>query len=834
MNATCIETFKYGRIASLLFILLIFSDSIIAASVERAVDYTTLYNLRTAMSDVYRHVYTALGYEHRMVLSTSSRVLSSGTATDLAENAEICPGMVIVTDTIFGNWAQGGTYSATRIAEPYGYTDVCWPIPDDYTIVSNVPIRWSVADYNSFRSEDMCWSDEACWGREGTLTDQPTEYDTNLYPGAPYDNKLGHTAVICKGTDDLIVRRGGITVSDPAPQGTDTAFGRTASNIFGYSVNLLAEGTYRFESRFTVNGCTAIIRYPYCPRYETEMTFNRAEARPDGSAPEYYYNRIPGNTINIRVQNKQASLQVVSTVPASSSPITLAPRGSLPVTMNIRNNGQVTVMATGVTATNGFTATPMPCPTTGTTGFRINIPRRNTATLCVLLTAPAYSGTASTRIGITYTATESTCAAERYDTRNFNITYNVIQGGDTNGPLVTFIGHDPTTVTPATPVRINATGDDTTTGNSTISMCQLELDGSGAWNNMAAADGAYNSPAENATYNPGALSAGTHTIRVRCIDSLLNTGPIRSYNINVGAGSSGSGDGIICATSPLAVSMRQNSTFTFGLACINASSSLIPCYNVTWDLNGLAGRFVERQIDFATVNITTGSGTGTIRATINRTANCNSTITINNSAPPTGGSGATCSIAPPFISLRQNDTFTFDLDCRDTGNSTIACANVTWGISGIIATFIERANDHSTLFINSSTGNGVLNANVNNSFGCIAGIGIERGNTTNITGNGTTGPISNGCIISPSYNYAHRNELVMYTIRCPNNVREVCSNVRWVVNAAFGMLLAADDTIALIRTSNNVGQGVIEARTDGNNYCTAIQTVSDVLCRDFI
>ncbi|VVB65873.1 Cadherin domain protein [Candidatus Gugararchaeum adminiculabundum] len=50
---------------------------------------------------------------------------------------------------------------------------------------------------------------------------------------------------------------------------------------------------------------------------------------------------------------------------------------------------------------------------------------------------------------------------------------------------------------------------------------------------MGAYDGAYNSPAEIATYSLGLLGAGSHTINIRCTDSAGNTGASTSASITV-------------------------------------------------------------------------------------------------------------------------------------------------------------------------------------------------------------------------------------------------------------------------------------------------------------
>ncbi len=107
-------------------------------------------------------------------------------------------------------------------------------------------------------------------------------------------------------------------------------------------------------------------------------------------------------------------------------------------------------------------------------------------------------------------------------------------GADLIGPSVTALTKSPANPRVTSVITVNATGDDTATGNSSISDCQLELDSSGIWNDMSAADSFYNSPVENVTYSFGPIGGGNHIVRVRCIDSAGNIGNTSSISFFVG------------------------------------------------------------------------------------------------------------------------------------------------------------------------------------------------------------------------------------------------------------------------------------------------------------
>ncbi len=108
-------------------------------------------------------------------------------------------------------------------------------------------------------------------------------------------------------------------------------------------------------------------------------------------------------------------------------------------------------------------------------------------------------------------------------------------GPDLLGPIVSNIAHSPDSPRITTPITITGVGSDATTGGSAVSSCDLEIDYSGIWNNMGATDGLFNSVSENITLNIGTLGAGTHTVRLRCTDSVSNLGSSSSYSFLVNA-----------------------------------------------------------------------------------------------------------------------------------------------------------------------------------------------------------------------------------------------------------------------------------------------------------
>ena len=103
---------------------------------------------------------------------------------------------------------------------------------------------------------------------------------------------------------------------------------------------------------------------------------------------------------------------------------------------------------------------------------------------------------------------------------------------DTTGPIVTALFTTPSSPSAGQSITINATGNDSTTGGSNISLCQLSVDGA-AWQAMNANDGAYNNVAESVSLSIGTKSVGRHNATVRCNDSAGNMGNSSSINFTV-------------------------------------------------------------------------------------------------------------------------------------------------------------------------------------------------------------------------------------------------------------------------------------------------------------
>ncbi len=602
---------KWNKI---LILLLIVSASLFAVSQSATDNNQRLYRINSASSSMY--IESDIRYTHSMALTSSGRVLESddNIYSDGVENGDvICPGVVTVTDTISGQWAYSGDFSTNEISLPGAYEDSCWPIPDEDDISSNRPISWSRTNYNGFINRESCWSDEACWGDEGSRTDQAVEYDT-VY--GVYPDKKGSLAFVCKARDDLIVKRGGTTISNPAATNYDT-------NTLSYTTpSLSASATdYRFESETDITGCVAIIRYPSCPDFNVENIFGRTSAQNNDDAPEYSFTTITKNTLDVTVANRQQSLQVLYTIPDSGSTVEIPPGGSQIVIIQVRNNGDVTNRVTGVSANNGFTTTPTSCPT-GSPGDGINENMAVNAEerVCFILTAPSYSGTTSTRISLTYEALARTCSATSPDVKTFNVTFSSIEEGETGPTCV--IPEDGVSLQQDDTFRFNLNCADQ---NGTAILCANTL-----WTLAGVAADVVEDEDDHLTLTITS-SSGTGTLNANvsssfACDATFTVGDDTVDPCPTPPCPPGIDNG--CTLSPGTTYVHPDEINGFNIICPNNLND--QCNSVIWSINPTFSSVESSDNSFALVRSGNNVGSGILEARTDDGANfCTANITIS-------------------------------------------------------------------------------------------------------------------------------------------------------------------------------------------------------------
>ncbi len=105
---------------------------------------------------------------------------------------------------------------------------------------------------------------------------------------------------------------------------------------------------------------------------------------------------------------------------------------------------------------------------------------------------------------------------------NYNRSPPRVRVGENTAPNINNIAYMPLVPTAGDSITISATADDSSTGNSNITLCEVRID-SGTWQRMRAVDTAYNSSVERVELNIGVFAAGSHTFVMRCSDSGGNT-----------------------------------------------------------------------------------------------------------------------------------------------------------------------------------------------------------------------------------------------------------------------------------------------------------------------
>ena len=111
---------------------------------------------------------------------------------------------------------------------------------------------------------------------------------------------------------------------------------------------------------------------------------------------------------------------------------------------------------------------------------------------------------------------------------------------DTAGPVASNVAASPNPTGGAAAVTLTADISDVAQGGSNIVAAEYFVDttgGTGSGTSMAAADGAFNSPAESLSASVGTsgLSAGSHQLYVRGRDAAGNWGSLSSMTLTVGA-----------------------------------------------------------------------------------------------------------------------------------------------------------------------------------------------------------------------------------------------------------------------------------------------------------
>jgi len=170
---------------------------------------------------------------------------------------------------------------------------------------------------------------------------------------------------------------------------------------------------------------------------------------------------------------------------------------------------------------------------------------------------------------------------EGYTGNVITYTFNIFNDSESDvpnsGPIVSNIIYYPTY--PDISI-INATGDDTKTGNDNISHCEIMLDGNlDNWNPMNAVDGEFNSPVEELYYDGYKnLEIGEHKVSIHCTDNKNYKGGDYNYTFNLGEGYS-------CEINQIPSMNNLFGQYDYKLKCFDFEGDETDCSNVEGVLN---------------------------------------------------------------------------------------------------------------------------------------------------------------------------------------------------------------------------------------------------------
>ncbi len=224
------------------------------ASVSQHVeDRVTLYENGVGISDF--KVTQELSFDAEMKVSADSNtIVLRGDPSDLESGDVICPGNVIIEMDGSGDWADGYFRAEQGVVAKYEgcIASSSWSGDPNY----GLPITWSWNNYNTISDEDMCESDESCWGREGSFKNQKVKKFHVFQKDNVYSDKEGRISTLCQGALSTTVTRSGnqiyfysSSVEHP-PQWEDVYLTAPHGDSYFYSIT----------GNMDVSGCAVTIR----------------------------------------------------------------------------------------------------------------------------------------------------------------------------------------------------------------------------------------------------------------------------------------------------------------------------------------------------------------------------------------------------------------------------------------------------------------------------------------------------------------------------------------------------------------------------------------------
>lgn len=330
----------------------------------------------------------------------------------------------------------------------------------------------------------------------------------------------------------------------------------------------------------------------------------------------------------------------------------------------------------------------------------------------------------------------------------------------------------------------------------------------------------------------------------------------------------GGQQGFSCEISPSGSSVEVNTTNPFTIDCI-LDGVKYKCTSVDWDVDsstviasqnnqGININFTQpgnRDIlAAATYSYTSVSG-----GSFSETANCNASVNVLPAGVSPSGD-INCAISPASLSIRQNETQSFDLFCSNS-TDTFPCESASWSVSGMSSSIISNDNVNAVINFTAdpgSSGNVQVTASYDNQNPvCSSPATILGGNVIEppecdpavedcssvcppndqvcIDSGGRAR--ANGCILSPQYLAVHPKETVKLTVTCTGTPDGKCTSVPSFVALSDNVVNTQPDGnsvfVELGDKMNDATEIVAYVDPAATKFCSAIITTNPFICADY-
>ncbi|MDO8554759.1 MAG: hypothetical protein Q7S22_08170 [Candidatus Micrarchaeota archaeon] len=755
------------KIASFLLFLL----SVFMAESSSLLESPTLHQIQESNSGLYADTNFDFTYNYN-VFTTATVLEGQQSGGSLGNNAVVCPsGTLSMVTTVGSTWSPLSMDSV--VSNICATNSPIW----SGSLPSTRAIQWDSGDYTSLSTDDfgICRDNEGCWGLQDPTYSQKVSYQD--FVGAPIQsNKRGSATVVCKGNNNILIKRATSTLVN-----RNTPL--SSLNLFSESLSNPQEGTYTFDPKLDIQGCTILIQRPSCSGVRDEFAIFSRTSASSGTSASQFTRTINPSAKTITVENRIAKLEQSSSNPANGAEISMNPGGTKIISITVRNGGTTDRIVTSVRVDGdaGFTVVPDPqdgCTANGGgfsicnfNGFDETIQPGTSKKLDIKISASA-----SVRRDAVYSITiipiyQSPVACSNQDDV-ISVRY-VIRVPPQVPPNLCPAGN----TDPACPCEVN----DQEPRCKAITRCSITPSSVSVIQNTQQV---FSLSCGNST----AASFTCSSVQPWTLASVSGgfTGVIKSQNnlnsiVNVTSsagigkltaqptGTTANCNATITAQPSLTCTLTHpttlpaNATGTFNAIC-NLGGTSVTCQSSTWSASPQA-TFSSQNARSALISFA-HAGSAQVSDTVaynGQTASCSASLTIT-VLPP-----ISCTITPSNVQIQANTPQTFTSQCFSNGAPLSNCPSTSWSASPS-ATVQSHVGNNAVINF-AQTGNAQVSTTV-----------INGGRTATCSVSETI--ISNtslSCTIDPSGATISVNSIRSFTSQCFSNGVAIanCPSTSW-------------------------------------------------------